>query len=256
MPLSGPQGQVLYSAHEAYDVRGRQRYAQEWTGQFTGRNAVPDLGLMHTLADRGADLPAETKEFLDADPADAEKMQAQRRREDEVIKDLVNALEWGKAECWVSEPAWRSVLYEEWREGTDTRPALLNLLRGDLSAVRIEGRPAPRRILIDKDGLDKWIGLSTPPNQRSPLVPPEPKPAHRPAANWGAIQVEFDRRCREGVVDITAQGWRLQEAKHLKVWFDNCYPEAVRAKRAPNAETIRRRLKHEFDAHGHQSRTG
>jgi hypothetical protein len=257
MPVRGPHGQVLYSAHEAYDAMGRRRFEHEWTSRFTGNPPIPDLSRMRTLDERGIELSAEVRGFLRADdPEGAEGAQVQRRREDEIMKDLVNALEWGKAECLTREPDWRSVPPDEWLEGTDTRPFLLKLLREDIGIVLRDGGVAPNRVLIDKRGFDEWLKWHGSPQKCSPLVPPKPQPAHRPAADWDCIRGEFRRRCEFGLVDVGRKGWRTHEAAHLEAWFKNVRPDAVKANRAPNRDTIRRHLKEDFDMYEAQSASG
>jgi hypothetical protein len=163
MPMPGPQGQVLYFAHEAYNLIGRKFYRSEWTERFTGKPPVPHLPTMRERAETGPNLPAEVREFLLADPEDAERAQTESKREDEVFKELMNALEWAKADGWIREPGWRTIPCEEWREGSATRPELRMLLSGDIAAVLRDGRPAPRRILIDQMDFDaKVLGLIAP----------------------------------------------------------------------------------------------
>jgi hypothetical protein len=245
MPMLGPHGQLLYFAHEAYNAIGRKRYVHEWTERFSGKAPVPHLPSIRKRAEADPNLPADFREFLQADPEDAQRAQIESRREDEVFKYLVNALEWHKADGWIREPNWRLVPCEEWQEGTVTRSELRMLLSTDIAAVLRDGRPAPRRILIDKTGLDvNWLGLVPSIDQPCALVPPEPKPAHRPGIDLNAFQREFSRRCRDGEVDLELQGWRLREAERLRGWYAQTHPGT---KHVPEADTIRRRLKPEFD---------
>lgn len=257
MAVTGPQGQVLYTADEAYNLIGRHLYAQEWEPRFSNRAPIPDLTLVRRQAERGVVPPPEVKAFLEADPEEAEKQQAQRRRQDDVFKELLNALIWGKADCWRKESEqWGIAPPYDWYDESQRRPELERLLRQDLLAVLSDGMPPPRRILLDKSGLDKWVKVLGPPDQQSPLVPPAPKPAHRPPADWAVFRAEFDRRCEHGLVDTNRRGWASGECRELETWYKTAYPDAVKQKRAPKADTIHRELRPELGAYERRMKNG
>src|SRR5437762_3776036 len=156
MPTVGPHGRIAYYPHEPYNLIGRRLFQHEWEGGFAGKPPIPDLNLIRRQSEQGAQFPAEIAEFLNADPEQAERMQTQRRRQDEVLQRLINALHYGKAECWLKERSWRPVLYHEWQEDTETRRQLTRLLKEEIAAVLRDGKPPAGRLLIDKEGLDQW----------------------------------------------------------------------------------------------------
>jgi len=237
---------VLYSAHEAYDVIGRRLFDHEWVERFAGMSPVPDMALVRILADRGAELPDEAKEFLEADPEEAEARQAQRRREDQVFNDLVDTIRWGKAAAWYRLPDWRLISPFDLQEGCEALARLRGRLKEDVVAVLKDGKPDPKQLLIDRDGLDKWVGWLNPIDQRSPLVPPKPRPAHRPPFDWGAFDREFDRRSEQGLLGPIRRGSLINLARDLEAWFKNARPDAVRLSQAPNAKTIAKHLRPTF----------
>ena len=250
MPVTGPQGQALCSAHEAYNLIGQTRYGTAWQEKISER-PVPHLAHARVLAERGFKLPAEDVEFLQADPDESEPMQAQRRREDEVFKDLVNALEWDKTEAWLGPGEWKLIPYWEWYDGTETRPHLVRLLRDDISAVLTHRKPSPNRLLIDQVRLASWVIHLPKRGQPSPLVPVEPKPAHRPRANMDPIRSEFRRR-GEGQVEVK-RGWRIRLAKYLAADYQAKHPEDARP---PKPQTIIKHLRPDFDAFERQLKGG
>jgi hypothetical protein len=197
MPFPGPKEQLLYSACEAYNVIGRRRFEHEWTGRYSGKPALPDLDLLHTLADSGAEMPDDARQFLEADPEEANAAQTQRRREEQVVNDLVDAIRWGKAAAWLRVPDWQLMSPFDWRDGSEALPRYKALLREDISAVAKDGRPDPRRLGITKRKLDAWAGYLTPIDERSLLVEHKPRPAHRPGIDkpWLLQEFQRTRRC-------------------------------------------------------------
>jgi len=254
MPFNGPQSQWLYYPHEAYDVIGRQRFGHEWHGRLTGQPPKPDLSVAREHAAIGLKLSPGTLELLNAEPIEADRAQTQLRREDAVLKDLKNAVLWGKAGVFhFAEKELRPVPVYDFYPGTPERANFLALLKEEILAVLRDGRPPRGLLLIDKEGLDRWIRLDTPPDQRSPLVAPKPVAANRPAANVGPIRKEFALRRDHGQVDVTVQGWRSREAEYLAVWYAVTHPED---RHPPKAPTIRKHLKPIFDAYEHRLKGG
>jgi hypothetical protein len=247
MPVEGPDGQILYAAHEAYNLIGRRLFGQEWTASFTGLQIIPDLALMRQWAAQGLELPREIEEFLEADPEEADFAQAIRRRESEAFGSLMHALEAGKAECWERKTVWSRVGPWQFCEDTESRAYYVRLIRSDVAAVLKDRKPAPRRVGIEKRGLDSWIWNIAPINGPSPLVPARPKPPHRPSAPWDKIKEEFQRRCEAGEIDPRQPHWELRISERLELWLQNEYPDLVQA----DAKTIRRRLDEDFHAYQH-----
>jgi hypothetical protein len=247
MPVEGPDGQILYAAHEAYNLIGRRLFGREWTASFAGLQIIPDLALMRQWAAQGLELPGEIKEFLEADPQEADLAQAIRRRENEAFGSLMHALEAGKAECWERKAVWSRVGPWLFCEDTESRAYYVRLLRNDIAAVLKDRKPAPRRLGVEKRGLDSWIWNLAAVNRPSPLVPPAKKPSHRPDAPWEKIKEEFHRRCEAGEIDPTQPHWELRISELLQSWLQNEYPDFVQA----NAKTIRGKLRKEFKHIGH-----
>jgi hypothetical protein len=115
----------------------------------------------------------------------------QRRRENTVFNDLINALAWGKTEAYLRESGSTLVNYLDWQEGSEPRASLSAMLSDEIAAVIRVENPHPARIAIDKEGLDRWILWISEANEPSPLREPNPPTWGRPAFRWGAIRAEL-----------------------------------------------------------------
>jgi hypothetical protein len=254
MPQPGPEGDYAYLPHEAYDLIGRQKWAALWIPRFSGQRSLPHLPLAKKIVKRGGSDAEALGALLALGDSKYDEIQTQRRREAAAVSELLDALEWGKAQAWrrLDGTEWQPIPPHHWRDKDDLKRALVD----DIAAYWRDASFAPGDLLIDKRDLDKWLPNVTAPAERSPVVALTPGRAGRPRLKHvEALIAELHARHKAGKLP-PIKDKRTQVCAQLQAWYAGQFPDDTelvagpRGKpivKSPNVKTILKKLSKVLD---------
>ncbi len=246
MPVRGPNDTLMYRPSEAYEAVGRQLFQSEWELFFSSQRPLPHAPTLEQIQAReGKESPTVAAV---GDPNDDQYRVRQRRarRSRKVFTELVHALHWAKTVAWqrTKTGEWSSVHYDQWEPGSGR----VQDLEQELDEVITRNAPSSGQLLIEKDPLDTYLRGWVMPEIPGTLAPAVRREAKRPALDKQAMVDVLCRWEANGELPDITRGWRQRVCEMILAQNLNWYPTAKSRKRPPSTKTIKKCLKHEFDA--------
>lgn len=241
MPRQGPGGVLFYTPDEAYDSIGRHYFRSTWSPVFAPGEMLPHPPAAQTAAREHRLRPTDIERI--GDPASAAYRQRQQKayRTNKILKELRDALHWGKADSFRREGAerWQPITFGDWK-ADQPWDALVEEIR----RVHILNHPPRTEFLINKAQLDDWIGHQAVPNIPIEGLDAERRPPGRPREyDRNVVVVELWRRVELGEFPDLESGWRTRFCEELREWCVQNFGQV----NAPKVRTLIKHLKLELD---------